>query len=107
MQKTFSKLEYAGKRKQTRRDCFLADLEAVTPWPALVEAIAPYYPKGGGRGRPVIGLERMSRMYLAQQCFGLSDQGTEDAIHDSQAIRGFIGIGLDHEAAQDATTMHI
>ena len=41
MQKTFSELEYAGKRKQTRRDRFLADLEAVTPWLSLVEAIAP------------------------------------------------------------------
>lgn len=104
MQKTFSELEYAGKRKQTRRDRFLADLEAVTPWPALVEAIAPYYPKCGGRGRPVIGLERMLRMYLAQQCFGLSDEGTEDAIYDSQAIRSFVGIDLSREAAPDATT---
>lgn len=101
----FSELEYSGKRKQTRRDRFLADLEAVTPWLSLIEAIAPYYPKGGGRGRPVIGLERMLRMYLAQQCFGLSDEGTEDAIYDSQAIRSFVGIDLSREAAPDATTL--
>jgi hypothetical protein len=39
-----------------------------------------------------MGLARMLRMYVAQQCFGLSDEGIEDAIYDSQAIRGFVGI---------------
>jgi len=32
----------------------------------------------------------MPRMYIAQQCFGLSDEGTEDAIYDDLAIRGFV-----------------
>ena len=44
-------------------------------------------------------------MYIAQQCFGLSDEGVEDAIYDSQAIRGFVGIDLTHESAPDATTL--
>lgn len=105
MQRSFSDLEYAAKKKVTRRDRFLAEIEAVTPWPALVAAIEPFYPKGEGRGRPPIGLERMLRMYIAQQCFGLSDEGTEDAIYDSQAIRGFVGIDLAREAAPDATTL--
>jgi len=35
MQTSFSELEYATKKKQTRRDRFLAELEAVTPWTAL------------------------------------------------------------------------
>jgi IS5 family transposase len=35
----------------------------------------------------------------------LSDEGVEDAIYDSQAIRGFVGIDLSHESAQDATTL--
>ena len=47
----------------------------------------------------------MLRMYVAQQCFGLSDEGIEDAIYDSQAIRGFVGIDLAREAAPDATTL--
>ncbi|WP_150119101.1 IS5 family transposase [Massilia sp. NR 4-1] len=105
MQSSFSDAEYASKKKPTRRDRFLAEIEAATPWPALVAAILPYYPKGDGRGRPPIGLERMLRMYIAQQCFGLSDEGVEDAIYDSQAIRGFVGIDLTHESAPDATTL--
>jgi IS5 family transposase len=47
----------------------------------------------------------MLRMYIAQQCFGLSDEGTEDAIYDSPAIRSFVGIDLSREAAPDATTL--
>jgi IS5 family transposase len=52
-----------------------------------------------------MGLERMLRMYIAQQCFDLSDEGIEDAIYDSQSIRGFVGINLTHESAPDATTL--
>lgn len=105
MQKSFSELEYAAKKKQTRRDRFLAEIEAVTPWQALVSVLEPHYPRGGSRGRPPIGLERMLRMYIAQQCFGLSDEGIEDAIYDSQAIRRFVGIDLGREGAPDATTL--
>jgi len=105
VQVSFSQLEYQGKKRRTRRDRFLAEIEAVVPWATLTQAIEPFYPKGKGRGRPPIGLERMLRMYIAQQCFGLSDEGIEDAVYDSQAIRGFIGIDLGRENAPDATTL--
>ncbi len=105
MQASFSELEYAAKKKVTRRDRFLGEIDAVTPWSALVAEIEPFYPKGTGRGRPPIGVERMLRMYIAQQCFGLSDEGIEDAIYDSQAIRSFVGIDLSRESAPDATTL--
>ena len=105
MQTSFADLEYAAKKKRTRRDRFLAQIEALTPWAALIAEIAPFYPKGEGPGRPPIGLERMLRMYIAQQCFGLSDEGIEDALYDSQAIRRFVGIDLGRERAPDATTL--
>ncbi len=105
MQTSFSDLEYAGKKKQTRRERFLAQLEAVTPWAQLEAALAPFYPAGKGPGRPPLGLSRMLRMYVAQQCFGLSDEGIEDAVYDSHAIRRFVGIDLACEAAPDATTL--
>lgn len=105
MQSSFSDLEYAAKKKLTRRDRFLAEIDAVTPWQALAAELAPFYPTGKGPGRPPIGLERMLRMYIAQQCFGLSDEGIEDAVYDSQSIRRFIGIDLAREDAPDATTL--
>ena len=104
-QASFSELEYASKKKLTRRDRFLAEIEAVTPWVELERTVTPFYPSTGGRGRPPIGLSRMLRMYVAQQCFGLSDEGIEDALYDSQAIRRFVGIDLSRESAPDATTL--
>ena len=105
MQTSFSEQEYLAKKKQTRRDRFLSEIEAVTPWTLLTAAIASHYPSSGGRGRPPIGLERMLRMYIAQQCFGLSDEGIEDALYDARAIRRFVGIDLGRESAPDATTL--
>ena len=105
MQSSFSELEYAAKKRRTRRDRFLGEIEAVTPWAELVSVIEAFYPKGEGRGRPPIGLQRMLRMYVAQQCFGLSDEGIEDAIYDSQSIRRFVGIDLSRETAPDATPL--
>jgi IS5 family transposase len=105
VQSSFSALEFAAKKKLTRRERFLREIDAVTPWSDLMARIEPFYPKGTGRGRPPIGLARMLRMDVVQQCLGLSDEGIEDAVYDSQAIRGFIGIDLAREAAPDATTL--
>jgi len=35
-QLTFGDLEYAGKRKRTRREIFLAEIERVVPWQELL-----------------------------------------------------------------------
>lgn len=82
MQPSFSELEHAAKRRQTRRDRFLAEIEAITSRTELHSAIEAHYPTSQGRGQPPIGLARMPRMYVAHQCFGLSDEGIEDAIYD-------------------------
>ena len=92
MQSSFSELGYAAKKKQTRRDRFLAEIEAVTPWSSLLSVIAPFYLASGKPGRPPVGLERILRMYDVQQCFGFSDEGVEDAVYNSQAIRPIFAI---------------
>ena len=88
-QTTFSELEYAAKKKLTRRDRFLAEIEAVTPWRDGVAVIEPRYPKGSG-GRPPIGLERVLGKYVAQNCFGLSDEehGRETDVFADAGYRG-------------------
>ena len=103
-QGSFSQAEYAGKKKRTRRDKFLAEMERVVPWARLVERLRPLYPKGE-RGRPPIGLERMLRIYFLQQWYGLADEALEDALYDSQALRGFAGIELTRDPVPDATTL--
>jgi transposase, IS5 family len=103
-QGSFVEAEYAGKKKQTRRDRFLAEMERVVPWARLVARLQPLYPKGE-RGRPPIGLERMLRIYFLQQWYGLADEALEDALYDSQALRGFAGIELNRDPVPDATTV--
>ena len=66
--------------------------------------LRPFYPKGE-RGRPPIGLERMLRVYFLQQWYALADEALEDALYDSQALRGFAGIDLAGEGVPDATTL--
>jgi IS5 family transposase len=52
-----------------------------------------------------MGVERMLPMPIAQQCFGPSDEGAEDALFDRQAIRGIVGIELNRDAVLEATTL--
>ena len=90
--------------KTTRRAAFLADMDRIVPWAELCALIEPFYPKAGD-GRPPIGLERMLRIYFLQQWFNLSDPGVEEALYDSLAMRGFVGVDLGREPVPDETTV--
>jgi transposase, IS5 family len=67
---SFSDAEYAGKRKKTRREVFLEEMELVVPWKALLGLIEPHYPVAG-RGRRPYPLEAMLRVHLMQNWFAL------------------------------------
>ena len=104
-QRSFASAEFALKKKRTRREKFLADMERVVPWSRLVSVIEPLYPTSGRVGRQPMGVPKMLRMYLLQQWYGLADEALEDAIYDSQALRDFVGIDLSRESVPDATTL--
>ena len=70
------------------------------PWARLVALIEPFYPRGK-RGRPPLGVGLMLRVYFLQQWYALADEALEDAIHDSRAMRAFIG----GDVVPDATTL--
>jgi transposase, IS5 family len=103
-QPSFSQAEFADKKKITRREKFLTRMAALIPWSKLLAVLEPFYPKGE-RGRPPVGLERMLRVYFLQQWYGLADEALEDALYDSQALRGFARIDLAAEGVPDATTL--
>lgn len=106
MQITFAEAEFTSKKKQTRRDRLLADLENLVSWSVLESVIEPHYPKTDGKqGRPAMGFSRILRMYILQQVMGFSDEDTEDAVYDSPAIQFFMGIDLGRDAVPDATTL--
>src|SRR5258708_632315 len=103
-QTSFSQAEFATKKKTTRRERFLGEMERVVPWARLVALVVPHYPSGR-RGRPPMDIERMLRLYFLQQWYALADEALEDAIYDSLAMRIFTGIDLSVESAPDATTV--
>jgi IS5 family transposase len=103
-QTSFAQGEYARKKKTTRREKFLSQMDQVVPWARLVGLVVPHYPEGK-RGRPPVGIERMLRLYFLQQWYALADEALEDALYDSQALRNFAGIDLGSEAVPDATTL--
>lgn len=104
---TFAQAEHQNKKKVTRRERFLAEMNVLVPWQRLLDALSPsYYPDAAGkRGRPPTPLARMLRIYFLQQWYGLADEALEDAIYDSQAMRDFVGIDLSIESVPDATTL--
>ena len=104
-QKSFADMEYANRKRRTKRDEFLEAMNEIIVWDEWCALVEPYYPKGK-RGRPPRGVEIMLRMYLLQNWFSLSDEGLEDAIYDSYAFRTFMGVDfMGSEQAPDATTL--
>ena len=103
-QTTFASLAWQGKGKVTRRERFLAEMEAVMPWQRLQALIDPHYPKAGA-GRQPHPLPRMLRVYCTQQWFNLSDPAMEDALYDSESMRRFAGLELSEDAVPDESTI--
>lgn len=103
-QLTFSDIEYSNRKRKTKREQFLEMMDGIIPWKQWVDIIKPFYPNNK-RGRPTRGIETMLRMYLMQNWFNLSDEGIEDAIYDSYAMRSFMHIDFIEQQVPDATTL--
>jgi hypothetical protein len=103
-QRSFAGIAWTTKGKLTRRERFLAEMDAVIPWKRLTSLIEPYYPKRG-RGRPPLGLEEMHRIYFLQHWFDLSDPAAEDAIYVSESMRRFVGIELRGDKVPDESSI--
>ena len=101
-QLSFGDAEYAGKRKRTRREEFLAEMEKVVPWSALEALIEPHYPKAGGGRRPY-PLSSMLRTHLMQNWFGFSDPAMEEALYEITPLRHFARFRM--SAIPDETTL--
>lgn len=104
-QMSFTEMEYSQRQRTTKRDIFLREMDELIPWEECVAMITPYYPSGN-RGRPPREVEQMLRMILLQTWFNLSDEGVEDAIYDSYAMKTFMRLDFGAgEQVPDATTL--
>ena len=106
-QPSFTDVEYGNRRRVSRRETFLEAMNATIPWARWVGLIEPHYyaDRPGKRGRKAKRVETMLRMYLLQVWFSLSDEGVEDAVYDSYAMRRFLGLDFAVEQVPDATTL--
>ena len=101
-QTSFAELEYASKKRQTRREKFLAEMEQVVPWALLLLQLESHYPQSGRRGRQPMPLNRMLRIHCLQQWFSSSDRQMVDALYEIDSIRRFAGFGSVTEALQES-----
>ena len=105
-QLSFASLDFAAKKKRTKRDVFLAEMAAVVPWSVLEALIEPHYPKVGPQGgRRPFPLAVMLRIYCLQQWYNLSDPGAEEALYDIQSMRAFCSLELGRDPIPDETTI--
>ena len=106
-QPSFTDIEYGNRRRVSRREQFLETMNATIPWATWVALIEPHYytDRPGKKGRKAKRVETMLRMYLLQVWFSLSDEGVEEAIYDSYAMRRFMGLDFAVEQVPDATTL--
>lgn len=103
-QTTFASVAWEKKGKVTRRERFLAEMDAVIPWSRLLALIEPHYPKAGNGTQPK-PMEQMLRIYFMQNWFNLSDPQAEDSLYDIESMRRFAGIELMGHDIPDETTI--
>lgn len=104
-QLSFSDAEHNSKRKQTKRERFLLEMDKVVPWKRLETLIAPYYPKWEGKGRKPYELSTMLRIYCLQQWYNLSDPGMEELLYEIHSMRQFAKLSLSRGSIPDETTI--
>ena len=103
---SFADAEHAGKRKKTRREIFLEEMELVVPWKALVKLIEPHYPVAG-RGRRPYPLESILRVHLMQNWFALSDPAMEEALYEIASLRSFARLSLNEPIPDETTILNL
>jgi IS5 family transposase len=99
----FTDMEYSQRKHTTKREEFLDMMNEIIPWDEWVKLVEPYYPVSGKRGCQPKAIETMLRMLLLQSWFSLSDEGVEDTIYDSYAMKRFMD--FTNEQVPDATTL--
>ena len=76
---------------RTKKKEFLEQMDGLIPWEKWVEEIRPCYYKGE-RGNKPYGIELMLRLYVLQNLYTLSDEGTVAEVIDSRAFSDFCGV---------------
>ncbi len=76
---------------RTKKKEFLTQMDRIIPWGEWVRIVRPCYYKGE-RGNKPYDLELMLRLYMLQNLYDLSDEGTVAEAVDSRAASEFCGV---------------
>ena len=90
LEPTVGSLEFAHKKRKTRRERFLERIDALVPWSALAARVEPVYPRPG-RGRRPYPLVLMLRIHCVQLCYNLSDPAMEDLLYEAESAPASAG----------------
>lgn len=103
-QLTFAEAEYNVKKRKTRREKFLAQMEMLIPWKQFERKIQPHYPKNG-QGRQPYPLKVMLRVHCMQLFYNLSDPAMEDSLYEIESMRRFAGLNLSGPIPDETTIL--
>lgn len=103
-QLSFSEAEFAHKKRKTRREKFLDQMNHLLPWKQMENLIRPCYPKIGNGRRPY-PLEVMLKIHCIQLFYNLSDPAMEDALYEIESMRRFAGLRLSTPIPDETTIL--
>src|SRR5690554_4352284 len=92
-QLTIAEAEYQNKKRKTRRETCLEQMDATIPWKRLEKRAAKHYPTGE-MGRPAYPLSVMLRVHCLQLFYNLSDPALEDSVYECESVRRIAGLRL-------------
>lgn len=87
---------------RTKKKEFLAQIERIIPWREWLDLIKPFYYKGERGNKPYL-LELMIRLYMLQNLYNLSDEGTVTEVIDSRAFSEFCGVDSSNQVPNGDT----
>jgi len=101
---SFTDAEFTTKKRKTRREKFLDEMERAVPWKELEAVIEPHYPKTGN-GRQPYPLSTMLRIHVMQHWYNMGDPAMEDALYEIQSMRCFAGLFLSGPIPDETTIL--
>lgn len=104
-QVSFAEAEYENKRRKTRRELFLDEMERLLLWKQLESKINKHYFKNK-TGRPAYPLSVMLRIHCLQLFYNLSDPMMEDSLYEIESMRRFAGLRLSDRIPDETTILH-
>ena len=87
---------------RTKKKAFLEQIDRIIPWGEWIALIQPCYYKGE-RGNKPYDLELMLRIYMLQNLYDLSDEGTVAEVIDSRAFSDFCGVDSSNQVPNGDT----